>query len=81
MSKYEDEAMELIETMAENSHLNLAKPFGRGAMPKGQLIDAKSAETRMLLEINRQNGRSPKSLTGPTERPQRFQRDSPPLTP
>ena len=48
MSKYEDDAMELIETVAENSHHNAAKPFGRGAMPKS--IDAKSAETRMLLE-------------------------------
>ena len=26
------------------------KPFGRGAMPKWQMIDAKSAETGMLLE-------------------------------
>ena len=50
MSKYEDEAMELIETMAENSHHKAAKPFGRGAMPKGQMIDVKSAETGMLLE-------------------------------
>ena len=48
MSKYEDNAMELIETVAENSHHNRAKPFGRGAMPKS--IDAKSAETGMLLE-------------------------------
>ena len=40
--------MELIETVAENSHHNAAKPFGRGAMPK--TIDAKSAETGMLLE-------------------------------
>ena len=30
MSKFEDEAMELIETVAENSHHNAAKPFGRG---------------------------------------------------
>ena len=50
MSKYEDDAVELIETVAENSHHNTAKPFGRGAMPKGQMIDAKSAETRRLLE-------------------------------
>ena len=48
MSKYEDNAMELIETVAENSHHNTAKPFGRGVMPK--MIDAKSAETGMLLE-------------------------------
>ena len=50
MRKYEDEAMELIKTMAENSHHNADKPFERGAMPKGQMIDAKSAETRMLVE-------------------------------
>ena len=31
MSKYEDDAMDLIETVAENSHHNSAKPFGRGA--------------------------------------------------
>ena len=49
MRKYEDDVMELIETVTENSHHNVAKPFGRGAMPKS--IDAKSAETRMLLEI------------------------------
>ena len=28
MSKFEDEAMELIETVAKNSHHNAAKPFG-----------------------------------------------------
>ena len=50
MRKYEDEAMELIKTVAENSHHNVDKPFGRGAMPKGHMIDAKSAETGMLLE-------------------------------
>ena len=48
MSKYEDDAMDLIEMVAENSHHNAAKPFGRGAMPK--VLDAKSAETWMLLE-------------------------------
>ena len=35
VSKFEDEAMELIEIVAENSHHNATKPFGRGAMPKG----------------------------------------------
>ena len=50
MSKFEDEAMELIETVAENSHHNAAKLFGRGATPKGGLIDVKSVETGMLLE-------------------------------
>ena len=50
MSKYEDEAMEIIEMVEENSHHNTAKPFKRGALPKGQLIDVKSAEMKMLLE-------------------------------
>ena len=35
MSEYEDEAMKLIETVAENSHHNMAKSFERGAMLKG----------------------------------------------
>ena len=48
MKKYEDDAIELIETVAENSHQNAVKPFGRGAMPKS--MDAKSAQTGMLLE-------------------------------
>ena len=48
MSKYEDDAMDLIKTVAENSHHNATKPFGRGAMPK--VLDAKSAEMGMLLE-------------------------------
>ena len=47
--------MELIETVAENSHDNAAKPFGRGVMPKS--IDTKLAETGMLLErINKMVG-------------------------
>ena len=50
MSKYGDEAMDLIETVAENSHHNAAKQFGRGAMKKGQMIDAKSVEMGMLLK-------------------------------
>ena len=50
MSKYKDDTMKFIKTMAENSHHNVTKPFKRGAVPKGQLIDAKSAKTSMLLE-------------------------------
>ena len=50
MSKYEDDTMELIEMVAENSHHNAGEPFRRGAMPKGQMINAKSAETGMLLK-------------------------------
>ena len=48
MSKYEDDTMELIETVAENKQHNVVKQFRRGAMPK--TIDAKSAEMRMLLK-------------------------------
>ena len=48
MSKYEDNTMELIETVAENSHHYAAEPFGRGVMSK--MIDAKSAKTGLLLE-------------------------------
>ena len=48
MRKYEDDMMELIKTVAENSHYNAEKPFGRGAMPKP--LDAKSVDTGMLLE-------------------------------
>ena len=50
MSKFEDKTMELIESMAENSHPNGAKPFERGATLKGGLIDTKSVETGMLQE-------------------------------
>ena len=32
MRKYEDKAMELIDTMVENSHHNTTKPFGRGVI-------------------------------------------------
>ena len=34
MSKFEDDTMELIKTVIENSHQNMEKPFGRGAMTK-----------------------------------------------
>ena len=50
MSKFEDDAMELIETVAENSHHHVTELFGRGATPKGGLIDTKSVETGTLLE-------------------------------
>ena len=51
MSKYEDEALELIELVAENSHHHAAKSFGgRSAPAKGGMLDAKAAETGMLLD-------------------------------
>ena len=50
MSKYEDKAMELIETAVENNNHKAGKPFRRGAMLKGQMIDAKSPEIGMLPE-------------------------------
>ena len=42
--------MELIEALEENGHHNTEKPFGRGATPKGGLINAKSVKTGMLLK-------------------------------
>ena len=50
ISKYEDKVVELIETVVENSHHNAGKSFRRGAMPKGQMVNTKSAETGMLVE-------------------------------
>ena len=51
MRKYEDEALELIELVAENSHHHVAKSFrGRSAPAKGGMLDAKAAETCMLLD-------------------------------
>ena len=42
--------MELIKTVAKNSHYNVTKPFGRCSMSKGQLINAKSVEMGMVLQ-------------------------------
>ena len=51
MSKYEDEALELIELMAENSHHHATKSFrGWSAPAKGGMLDAKAAETGMRLD-------------------------------
>ena len=51
MSKYEDEALELIELVAESSHHHAAKSFGgRSAPAKGGMLDAKVTETGMLLD-------------------------------
>ena len=51
MSKYEDEALELIELVAENSHHHAAKSFGGQSTPaKGGMLDAKAVETGMLLD-------------------------------
>ena len=49
MSKYKDDVMDLIETVAENSHHNAAKPFGRGTMPKANDLKDKMAEVHNLL--------------------------------
>ena len=50
MSKYEDEALELIELVAENSHHHAAKSFGGwSALAKGEMLDWKVVETCMLL--------------------------------
>ena len=51
MSKYEDEALELIELVVENSHHHAAKSFGGRSTPaKGGMLDAKAAKTCMLLD-------------------------------
>ena len=51
MSKYEDEALELIELVAENNHYHAAKSFGgRSAPAKGGMLDGKAVETGMLLD-------------------------------
>ena len=51
MRKYEDEALELIELVAENGHHHAAKFFrGWSAPAKGGMLDAKAAKTGMLLD-------------------------------
>ena len=51
MSKYEDEARELIKLVAENSQHDAAKSFGgRSAPAKGGMLDAKVVETGMLFD-------------------------------
>ena len=51
MSKYEDEALELIELVAENSHHHAAKSIGGRITPtKGGMLDAKAVEIGMLLD-------------------------------
>ena len=51
MRKYEDEALELIEMVAENSHNHAAKSSGgRSAPTKGGMLDTKAAQTSMLLD-------------------------------
>ena len=51
MSKYEDEALKLIELLAENSHHHAAKFFrGRSTPAKGGMLDTKAAKTSMLLD-------------------------------
>ena len=51
MSKNEEEALDLIELAAENSHHHVAKSFeGRSTPAKGGMLDTKVAETGMLLD-------------------------------
>ena len=51
MSKYEDEALELIELVTKNSHHHAAKSFrGRSAPSKGGMLDGKTMEMGMLLD-------------------------------
>ena len=50
-------------------------------MPKGQMIDAKSAETRMLIERIDKMAEVTEFTIGPAKHSQRFQRTCPRLTP
>ena len=51
MSKYEDEALELIELVTKNNSHHAAKSFGgRSAPAKGGMLDTKVVETCMLLD-------------------------------
>ena len=51
MRKYEDEALELIELVVDNSHQHGAKSFGGQSAPvKGGMLNAKAIETCMLLD-------------------------------
>ena len=51
MSKFEDEALELIKLVAKNSHHHAAKSFGGWSAPaKGGMLDAKVVEIGMLLD-------------------------------
>ena len=51
LSKYDDEALELIELVAENSHHHAAKSFeGRSAPAKGGMLHAKAVEIGMILD-------------------------------
>ena len=51
MRKYKDEALELIELVAENRHHHAAKSFrGWSALAKGVMLDANAVETGMLLD-------------------------------
>ena len=51
MSKYEDEALELIELVAKNNHHHAAKSFGGWSAPaKGGMLDTKAVETCIFLD-------------------------------
>ena len=71
MSKFKDDAIKLIETMATYSHHNIEKPLRRGAMSKGQLIDTKLVETcilqNLLLDLEDGEGRGLEPCTGSTQ--------------
>ena len=52
MRIFEDDAMELIETMVENSHHNVAKPFGRVAMSKIFVMPINSGGAQICHKIH-----------------------------
>ena len=51
MRKSEDEALKLIELVADNSHHHAAKSFGGWSAPaKEGMLDTKTVEISMLLD-------------------------------
>ena len=72
MSKFEDDVMELIETMVENRHHNAAKLIKKGAMPKRQLINAKSVLDGHTIRKNQGDDRGLEPSTTLTEHLKQF---------
>ena len=51
ISKYEDEALKLVELVTENSHHHAAKSFGgHNAPSRGGMLDVKGVEKGMILD-------------------------------
>ena len=70
--KYEDEAMELIEMMAENSHHNAKKPIQKRCDAERTDDRCKISGDMHASRKNWKNGESSESPSRPTQHPQRF---------